>query len=857
MLKNIISCNFIFSVDVWLIDDHICIMKEDKVNKIKAIVNGMVLAGMCLPLANAVAANGEEQFLVSDRPVANETLQRCIDDAVDRMSKVDVNTSDIDSLTCFLRDDGKGSGIFDGLEKYKNIRNLSLEVRQRDEGIDRVIDFSPLSNITHLDTAYIDIAFPADFSGLANIPDIRVLSVLTRSDEPLSSFDGIEKLHNLESLSLQSDVGFASLDFISELTQLEFLLINGSNVSDISALSGMVNLTSFFASKNQISDLSALANLSKLEVLSLGSNRVSDLSPIENLPALDHLVLFNNPLSQESVSGLPDNLSSFIQDFDDIPVQQDNCPTITNPGQWDKDKDGIGNECDLDIDGDGCANDIEDALGTKKWNKDSVPAVCEIPDTTASDSDSDNDGIVDSADNCPQIANPGQWDKDKDGIGNECDLDIDGDMCANDIEIALGFKAWNQNSVPEVCEIPVGNDSDNDGIVDSVDNCVNIANPGQWDKDDDDIGNECDDDIDGDGFTNQQERDHGTKEWNANSFPDIAVADIHEVSFNGDKLVAGSGEQAGFALYVFDKDLGQVGSVCNDECEDHWPPLLVADNEASGIADLSSIIRDDGSEQVTYKGRPLYFFAGDIAVGDENGQSLGKVWWIAEENQPVPPIDEVVLQEGKLVAGSREQAGFALYVFDKDLGIDGSVCNDECEDHWPPLLVADAQASGLAHLSSVIRDDGSEQVAYKGRPLYFFAGDTAAGDENGQGLGKVWWIAEENQPEPPVDEVALNKEFLVVAEGDKAGFSLYFFDNDLNRDGSVCNDGCAATWPPLLLADAQASGLSDDSELGSITRDDGTEQVTYKERPVYLFAGDSQAGDQNGQGIGGVWWLAE
>ncbi|MDG1458293.1 MAG: thrombospondin type 3 repeat-containing protein, partial [Pseudoprimorskyibacter sp.] len=43
-------------------------------------------------------------------------------------------------------------------------------------------------------------------------------------------------------------------------------------------------------------------------------------------------------------------------------------------------------------------------------------------------------------------------------------------------------------------------DSDGDGINDGVDNCPEIANSGQWDRDNDDLGNECDSDIDGDGF---------------------------------------------------------------------------------------------------------------------------------------------------------------------------------------------------------------------------------------------------------------------------------------------------------------------------------------------------------------------
>ncbi|MCR6671975.1 hypothetical protein [Devosia ginsengisoli] len=88
---------------------------------------------------------------------------------------------------------------------------------------------------------------------------------------------------------------------------------------------------------------------------------------------------------------------------------------------------------------------------------------------------------------------------------------------------------------------------------------------------------------------------------------------------------------------------------------------------------------------------------------------------------------------------------------------------------------------------------------------------------------------------------------------DANGMTLYTFDKDTNGDGkSVCNDDCAAKWPPLI-ADA---GAAAEGDFTLVTRDDGSTMWAYKGWPLYYWYEDAAPGDISGDGVGGVWHLA-
>ena len=84
----------------------------------------------------------------------------------------------------------------------------------------------------------------------------------------------------------------------------------------------------------------------------------------------------------------------------------------------------------------------------------------------------------------------------------------------------------------------------------------------------------------------------------------------------------------GKTVYTFDKDAANGGkSACTGKCADNWPPVPAG--AAQPPAPYSTITRDDGTKQLTYKGKPLYTFVKDKKPGDKSGDKLMNNAWHA------------------------------------------------------------------------------------------------------------------------------------------------------------------------------------------------------------------------------------
>ena len=149
--------------------------------------------------------------------------------------------------------------------------------------------------------------------------------------------------------------------------------------------------------------------------------------------------------------------------------------------------------------------------------------------------------------------------------------------------------------------------------------------------------------------------------------------------------------------------------------------------------------RNDGAEQLTINGRPVYLFAGDAAPGHVNGQGVNGVWFvIGADGEPVD--GSVGAADTSLGSVLVDENGRTLYIFTIDQG-DVSACYDQCEQNWPSVSAGPVVGEGVdIMVGFTTRSDGAEQLTINGRPVYLFAGDASPGHVNGHGVNGVWFV---------------------------------------------------------------------------------------------------------------------
>lgn len=345
------------------------------------------------------------------------------------------------------------------------------------------------------------------------------------------------------------------------------------------------------------------------------------------------------------------------------------------------------------------------------------------------------------------------------------------------------------------------------------------------------------------------------------------------------------GDEKGKTLYTYDKD--EPGkSNCTDACAKDNPPAL-APPYAKPYGEWSVIKRADGSRQWARKGKPLYTFVGDKMNGSVGGSVGGGR---ANPRAPTPaateggaptlsqafkvayyePDVETQLPRGvgiETIAdanglGFVDVNGMTVYFFDGDANKDRAGCKTPCETPWRPL-VSPQLSLPVGDFTVVVRNDGINQWAYKGYPLYTYVEDRAPNYAKGMGVDKRFKVALVTHHFMPagirIQDTAGRGKLLATAQG----LTLYRHDavayhtgggHSLRRGVLLrpavgreigtehCNAQCQKLWKPVLAPDdAKPSGYWE-----IMTRADGRKQWAYRGFAQFTYAGDKNPGDITG-----------
>jgi predicted lipoprotein with Yx(FWY)xxD motif len=175
-----------------------------------------------------------------------------------------------------------------------------------------------------------------------------------------------------------------------------------------------------------------------------------------------------------------------------------------------------------------------------------------------------------------------------------------------------------------------------------------------------------------------------------------------------------------------------------------------------------------------------------------------------------------------------------------------------------PSPSAPASGGAAALSTATVGNFGKVVVDGTGRTLYVYDLDTAnPSKSNCDGsCATAWPPLLAGTGTPKLTGVAASAVG-TVTRSDGTGRTLYVYDLDTAKPSkSNCDGSCATAWPPLLAGTGtpKLTGVAA-SAVGTVTRSDGTKQVTLAGWPLYYFAQDAKAGDANGQAVGGIWWV--
>lgn len=225
-------------------------------------------------------------------------------------------------------------------------------------------------------------------------------------------------------------------------------------------------------------------------------------------------------------------------------------------------------------------------------------------------------------------------------------------------------------------------------------------------------------------------------------------------------------DSKGASLYFYSRDT-KDNSVCLDGCLNIWPVFYsekITVDAGLELADFETIDRTDGSKQTTYKGWPLYYYAGDDTVGDTKGDAFNDLWYIAKPDYSLMYVQSQLMgHDGKNYIDDYTEGdgdtfyitdifGRTLYIFINDTKDDNNFTNPDFSNDgvWPIAQIDLEMIPSILDVDDFGSIDvfGKTQITYRGWPLYYFGQDSARGDNKGVSFPApgVWPIANVDTP---------------------------------------------------------------------------------------------------------------
>lgn len=206
---------------------------------------------------------------------------------------------------------------------------------------------------------------------------------------------------------------------------------------------------------------------------------------------------------------------------------------------------------------------------------------------------------------------------------------------------------------------------------------------------------------------------------------------------------------------------------------------------------------------------------------------------------------------GKVLTDAK---GMSLYFFSKDTK-EVSECSNGCKTAWPIFYTKDVKLDAGLEASDfgvITRADGDKQTTYKGWPLYYYAGDSNAGDTTGDKVGDNWYIAKPDYSVMYAQAKLSGSDSDTFYMTNAKGRTIYLFANDTKNTNNFTKEGLSnnGAWPIITLSLDKIPSILDKNDFGTITVF-GNQQVTYKGWPLYYFGSDTERGDA--KGVSSVW----